>query len=272
MNWKQILIGKWSWKRPFISLTSIYFLLFIIAVFFADRVIFIPPPASYSADDPGLRFLKTSEGESIAYIHLPAEEGKPTLLYSHGNAEDLKDSQPIYDEFHADGLGVFAYDYPGYGVSTGTPNEESTQRAIMACWKHLTASGIPPSSLIITGRSVGGGPSVWLASQTEPAGLVLLSPFKSTFTTAFDLPFPLFPRDRFPNLARIRSFDRPLLVIHGEDDEVIPVSHGQALVDACPSADRKFLGIPYAQHNDLFGMGNGLVFSEVRDFAERVTR
>jgi fermentation-respiration switch protein FrsA (DUF1100 family) len=142
----------------------------------------------------------------------------------------------------------------------------------MACWKHLIASGIPASSIIITGRSVGSGPSVWLASQTEPAGLILISPFKSAFTTAFDLPFPLYPRDRFPNLERIRSFDRPLLVVHGEEDEVIPVSHGRTLVETCPSNEKKFLGIPYAGHNDLFEVGNGLIFSEMRDFAQRIAK
>jgi alpha-beta hydrolase superfamily lysophospholipase len=272
VKWKHILIGKWSWKRPFISLASVYLLLALIAVFFADRLIFIPPPPSYTDEYSGLRFVKTEEGESIAYLHLPAAEGMPTLLYSHGNAEDLAHSEALYEEFHAGGLGVIAYDYPGYGLSTGTPDEASSQRAIMAVWKHLTASGIPPSSIIITGRSVGGGPSVWLASQTEPAGLILISPFKSAFTTAFDLPFPLFPRDRFPNLKRIRSFGRPLLVIHGEDDEVIPVSHGRKLVDACPTKDKKMVGIPYARHNDLFEVGNGLIFSEVRAFAERVAK
>jgi abhydrolase domain-containing protein 17 len=272
VNWKQILIGTWSWKRPFISLASVYLLLALVAVLFADRLIFMPPPSSYTNDHTGLRFMKTEEGESIAFIHMPAAQGMPTLLYSHGNAEDLAHSEALYEEFHASGLGVIAYDYPGYGLSTGTSDEASTQRAIMAVWKHLTASGIPPSSIVITGRSVGGGPSVWLASQTGPAGLVLISPFKSTFTTAFDLPFPLFPRDRFPNLDRIRSFKRPLLVIHGEDDEVIPVSHGRELVDACASADKKFLGIPYARHNDLFEVGNGLIFSEIRGFAERVAK
>lgn len=272
MKWKQILIGTWSWKRPFISLATVYALLSLIAVHFADRLIFIPPPSSYTDEHAGLRFVKTTEGESIAYIHMPAAEGMPTLLYSHGNAEDLAHSEELYDEFHASGLGVIAYDYPGYGLSTGTPDEASTQRAIKAVWKQITASGIPPSSMIITGRSVGSGPSVWLTSQTEPAGLILFSPFKSTFTTAFDLPFPLFPRDRFPNLKRIRSLERPLLVIHGEDDEVIPVTHGRELVDACASADKKFLGIPYTGHNDLFEVGNGLIFSEVRDFAKRVVK
>ena len=193
-----------------------------------------------------------------------------SVLYSHGNAEDLADSQLLYDEFHASGLGVFAYDYPGYGVSTGTPSEESTQRAIMTCWKYLTAKGMPPSSIIITGRSVGGGPSVWLASQTEAAGLILISPFKSAFTTAFDLPFPLFPRDRFPNLDRIRTFDRSFLVIHGEEDEVIPARHGRKLVDACPSKDKKFQGIPNAGHNDLFEIDNGEIFPAIIGFAKRV--
>lgn len=272
MKWKQILIGKWSWKRPFISLASVYLMLAMIAVFFADWLIFIPPSPSYTAVYSGLRFLKTAKGESIAFVHLPAAEGRPTLLYSHGNAEDLADSKTLYDEFHVSGLGVIAYDYPGYGLSTGTPDEASTQRAIMAVWKHLIASGISPSSIIITGRSVGGGPSVWLASQTEPAGLILISPFKSTFTTAFDLPFPLFPRDRFPNLKRIRSLDRPLLVIHGEDDEVIPVSHGRALVEACASSDKKFHSISDAKHDDLFQIGGGEIFPLVRDFTERVAR
>jgi len=270
MNWKRLLIGKWSWKRPFASLASIYVLLALFAVFFADRLIFMPPPSSYTGDHAGLRSLETSGGESIAFVHLPASEGMPTLLYSHGNAEDLAHSQEIYDEFHANGLGVVVYDYPGYGLSTGTPGESSSQRAIMAVWKHLNASGIPPSSIVIVGRSVGGGPSVWLASHVEPAGLVLIAPFKSAFTTAFDLPFPLFPRDRFPNLKRIRTFERPLLVIHGEDDEVIAVSHGRELVDACGSPDKAFHPIPGARHNDLFEIGGGKIFPLVRQFALRV--
>lgn len=272
MNWKRILIGNWSWKRPFISLASIYVLLAFIAVFFADRIIFIPPPPSYTKELAGLGFLETDAGESIAFVHLPAAEGMPTLLYSHGNAEDLAHSQEIYMAFHSMGMGVIAYDYPGYGLSTGTPNENSVQRAIISVWKHLTASGMPPSAIIITGRSVGSGPSVWLASQTEPAGLILISPFKSTFTTAFDLPFPIFPRDRFPNLKRIRSFERPLLVIHGENDEVIPVSHGRELVDACASADKKFHPILGARHNDLFHIRGDEIFPLALDFAERVAK
>ena len=89
MNWKRVLIGEWNWKRPFKSLAWIYLILCLIAVFFADRLLFMPPVPSYGADLKGLFQLRTEKNEQIASIYLPAAEGLPTLLYSHGNAEDL---------------------------------------------------------------------------------------------------------------------------------------------------------------------------------------
>jgi fermentation-respiration switch protein FrsA (DUF1100 family) len=272
MDWKRILIGKWSWQRPLVSLAWIYFLLLLTSCFFADRLIFAPPPPSYTASYLDLGFLKTSGNESIAYLHLPARKGMPTLLYSHGNAEDIVQSTIFYEELHARGLGVFAYDYPGYGLSTGTPNEDSCQRAILAAWNHLTDGGVAPPSIIITGRSVGGGPSVWLASRTKPAGLALISPFRSAFTAAIPTPFSIFPGDRFPNLERIRGLDLPLLVIHGEDDRVIAVSHGRKLYDASPSQDKKLVLIPNAGHNDLYAVAGDEVIEELDEFAKRIAK
>ena len=272
MNWKRILIGNWSWKRPFISLASIYILLSLTACFMADRIIFVPPQSSYAASYPGLRHTKTTHGESIAYVHLPAAKGMPTLLYSHGNAEDLAQSDPLYAELHALGLGVLAYDYPGYGLATGTPDEQSCQRAIKASWDQLISSGIPPSSIIIVGRSVGSGPSVWLASREKPAGLALISPFRSAFTAAISTPFSIFPGDRFPNMARIRSMHHPLLVIHGEEDNVINVSHGKELFAASPVTDKTLKLIPDAGHNDLFNIAGEEIVILLDDFAKRVAK
>jgi hypothetical protein len=270
MNWKKILIGKWSWKRPFISLGSIYFLLFLTSCFFADRILFVPPSPSYTSTYPDLGFLKTTENESIAYVHLLARKGMPTILYSHGNAEDLKQSEVIYAALHDRGLGVMAYDYPGYGLSTGTADEDSCQRAIQAAWKHLTDSGIPASSIIITGRSVGSGPAVWLASREKPGGLALIAPFRSAFTAAIPTPFAIFPGDRFPNMGRIRSMHHPLLIIHGENDRVINVSHGKKLFEASPASDKELHLIPNAGHNDLFNVAGEEIISLLEDFAKRV--
>ncbi len=228
MDWKRILVGKWSWKRPLYSLLSIYLLLAIVAIFFADRLIFIPPPSSYDPDLPGLEHIASSEKESTAIIHLKARPGKPTLLFSHGNAEDMCDWLPVFEEWHSMGLGVMAYDYPGYGQSRGKPTEASCQRSIAQTREALNERGVPDSSIIIVGRSVGSGPSVWLASQMNAKALVLISPFTSAFNVAFPLPFPILPRYRFPNLKRIQKIDTPLLIIHGKNDEVIPFSHGKA--------------------------------------------
>jgi len=269
MNWKRILLGRWSWKRPIISLASIYLLLAITACSFADKLIFQPPPSSYTTMLEGLETIESGESKPIAFIHLKASPGAPTLLYSHGNAEDIGQNMPIFKEWHDRGLGVIAYDYPGYGLSLGTPTEASTQHTIFRIWEHALASGISPSSIIIVGRSIGSGPSVWLSSFVNPAGLILISPLKSAFTTAF--PLPIFPGDRFPNLRRIREIETPLLVIHGENDQVIPISHGEAIHNSSPS-DLKFLAkIPNTGHNDLFHIAAEEIFTHIDAFVSEVT-
>lgn len=269
MDWKRILIGKWSWKRPFQSLLSIYLILAVVAVFFADRIIFIPPAPSYASDFNGLIRLTTESGESVAALHYPARPGMPTLLYSHGNAEDLGQATEFYQAWHEMGFGVFAYDFPGYGQSTGTPDEASCNRSIQSAWNHLVRSGAPATSIVVVCRSVGGGPGTWLASREKPAGLVLIAPFTSAF--AVPIPFPLFPRDRFPNLKLIRSLRTPLLVLHGENDEVIPPSHGRKLVEASPASDKTFSLIRGAGHNDLFEVDGDGIIQQIADFARRVS-
>ena len=267
MDWKRILIGKWSWKRPFYSLISIYLMLVVVAVFFADRIIFIPPPPSYRSDLPGLELIESPEGEVTAVLHLKAEPDKPTLLFSHGNAEDLGDWLPVFGEWHSKGLGVIAYDYPGYGHSSGTASEASCERSISCVRNHLKFNAVPESSVVIVGRSVGSGPSVWLASEMNAKALILISPFTSAFNVAFPLPFPILPRDRFPNLQRIRTISTPLLIIHGENDEVIPFTHGEQLFAASPSNTKEFFAIPGAGHNDLFDVAGEEIIERVANFA-----
>lgn len=270
MDWKRILVGKWTWKRPFISLLWIYLLLGVVAVFFGDRILFMPPFPSYQADNHDLIRLETGTGERIDAFHYPAAPGMPTLLYSHGNAEDIGHGMDLYEKWHQLGFGVLAYEYPGYGHSTGTATESSCQRAIHAAWRHLSASGVKSDSVVIVGRSVGGGPSTWLAETVQPAGLALIAPFTSVYSVAFRA--PIFPRDRFPNLKRIQSMQTPLLVIHGENDEVIPVSHGRKLVEASLAKEKHFSMVPGAGHNDLFEIAGEDIIRQVADFANRVSQ
>jgi pimeloyl-ACP methyl ester carboxylesterase len=268
-KWRRWLIGTWSWKRPLKSLAFIYGCLFLVAVFFTEKLLFFPPSPSYEETSEIIK-LKTKSGNTIAAIDRPSKAGFPTLLYTHGNAEDLGDVFGMADAWQNEGFGVMAYDFPGYGRSSGTPLESTCEEAIEAAWSHLTISkGIAPSRIIIVGRSVGSGPSVWLAERKSPAGLILISPFTSVF--AVRIPVPIFPYDRFPSLKRIPQVQCPLLVIHGEEDTLISASHGRRLVDAPKVADQKFLGIPGAGHNDLFEVGGGDVELAVQNFVLRVS-
>lgn len=269
MRWRRWLIGTWSWKRPLKFLALLYGCLLIVAVFFAEKLFFFPPPPGYENSSQIIKLI-TSEGDSIAAIHRPAKPGFPTFLYTHGNAEDLADVSDLADTWQNEGFGVLAYDFPGYGLSTGKPLEHSCEAAIDAAWEYLNkTTGVLPSKIIIVGRSVGTGPSVWLAEKRTAAGLILLSPFTSVF--AVRIPIPILPCDRFPNLKRIAHVRCPLLVIHGEADTLISQSHGRKLVDAATVTDKHFIGIPGAGHNDLFEVGGEHIDKAISDFAKRVS-
>lgn len=251
MNWKRILIGKWSWSRPFKTIAWVYGILLVIALFFADFLIFQPPGTPYSINEANFTLINDSDGSSIAAYFRPAGEGMPTLLWSHGNAENLSSVKHAMDGLNEMGFGVLAYDYPGYGDSPGKPSEEGCQDAIALAYQYLVKDKkIPPSKIILAGQSVGSGPTCWLAETHEHGAVLLISPFLSAFRTVTRI--PLFPGDRFPNLHRIKNISTPLLVIHGEDDKVIPFAHGKKLFELSPSDQKTFLPIPDAGHNDLF--------------------
>lgn len=260
----RILHHRWRWLS--VPLAA-YAALALFACTLADRMIFMPPPPGYAPGAKALVRFETTAGESISALHFPAPPGRPTLIYSHGNAEDIGHSLPLYQAFHRAGLGVIAYDYPGYGHSTGRPTEKSTERAIEAAWRYLTDDlAIPPSDIVIVGRSVGSGPSVWLDQQVEARALVLISPFTSAFAVRPPA-HRLLPGDRFPNLARIRHSRTPLLVIHGEADRIIPASHGRALLDASAAGKKRHLVIPAAGHNDLFHAAHDEMVEAIASFA-----
>jgi len=212
-------------------------------------MIFLPPPATYRSG-PEIVELRTADGIRIAALHLPNPSGDYTLLYSHGNAEDLGAVRPLLVRLRAIGFSVFAYDYRGYGASEGRPSERGAYADIDAAYAYLTtALGIPPARIIAYGRSVGSGPAVDLAARRPIGGLVV----ESAFTTAFRVltRVPLLPFDRFRNIDKIGRVRCPVLVMHGRADEVVPLAHGEALWRAAPQPKR-FLWADGAGHNDFW--------------------
>eukprot|EP00978_Attheya_sp_CCMP212_P003060 scaffold6240_cov59-Attheya_sp.AAC.3 len=145
----------------------------------------------------------------ISAFFIPRKKAKVTLLFSHGNAEDLGMMYNKMKEVaRVVGVNVMAYDYTGYGYSSGsTPSEEMCYKNIEAAFNYLTnVKGIPPSHIVVYGRSLGSGPSCYLAAKTAKEGksvaaLILHSPFLSIFRIVMDCGFSI-SGDMFKNIAQ----------------------------------------------------------------------
>jgi fermentation-respiration switch protein FrsA (DUF1100 family) len=266
-RWRRWLIGRWSLKRLLRSLIIIYVTVCLYVWFTADRKIFLPPAPSYGRS-LDLLTVVTDNGHNLAALSLPNADANYTLIYSHGNAEDLGQIRPVLEILRQAGTSVVGYDYSGYGLSGGRPSERQAYQDIRAVYRYTVDElGVPPEQIVIHGRSVGGGPSLHLAMQEPIAGLIL----ESTFTSAFRvvLPFPVFPFDKFPNRDRIPQIDCPVLILHGEADRTIPLWHGQTLYELAPEP-KQAVWIPEATHNDLVWVAGDRYGETVRSFLNRL--
>jgi fermentation-respiration switch protein FrsA (DUF1100 family) len=201
-----------------------------------------------------LIWLNTELGEVIPAFYIQREGAHFTMLFSHANAEDLGLIIRYFREFsHALQVNVFAYEYTGYGMSTGTPQEKNVYADIEAAFKYLRdIIGVPWTQIVLYGRSVGCGPSCHLASKTAVRGVVLQTPCMSIYRVPFHFRFTL-PGDLFTNIDKIDKMCSPVYIIHGTRDEIVPCWHGQAMYEAFHKRGLAFE--PYwvdgADHNGL---------------------
>ncbi|TVU54654.1 MAG: alpha/beta hydrolase [Arthrospira sp. PLM2.Bin9] len=266
---KKWVFGDFSLRRIVTSILAIYIIVGVWAYFKSDRLIFLPRPPSYEKTED-LTFLTTLDGVPIAALYLPNPTAQYTILYSHGNAEDLGDIRPRLESLRDIGFSVFAYDYPGYGLSGGTPSVAGAYQAIEAAYYYLTqVLQVPPERIIVYGRSVGSGPSTHLAARKLVGGLVIESGFISTFRVVTRI--PIFPFDRFPNLANLQNVEVPVLIIHGDRDRVIPFDHGQRLYDDF-DGPKMSLWVEGAGHNDLLEVAGDRYVETLLKFTEMLSK
>jgi len=260
---RRLLIPELGLFRILIPLAFIYAVVAAWAWFYSDRMIFLPPPPSYS-DRPEILKVPTEGGERIAAIYLANPVAAYTLLVSHGNAEDLGSVVSLLPGLAHLGFSVFAYDYRGYGLSGGTPSERRVYADIDGAYDYLTGQlHVPPQRIIAYGRSLGAGAAVDLAARRPVGGLILESPFLSAFRVITRV--PLFPFDKFRNADKIGRVRCPLLVMHGEADEIVPLWHGRQLFDKAPGP-KIFVAIPGAHHNDFMWVAGARYGRALRDF------
>ena len=245
-----------------------FYLLALLSLLTVDRIIFLPPPIKKEDLQRAIE-LKCSDGAHVLGRYLPAEDGKPTLLWSFGNGENIVTVEKKAKQFHQAGFGVLTYNYRGYGLEYEEPSEEGCYLAIEGAYRHLVDElKVPSSKILLVGQSVGSGPTCWLATQKKHAGVVLITPFISAYRTVTGI--PLFPGDRFVNIDRIEKMKERLLVIHGTADGVVPFSHGERLFKLSPSSEKEFLSIKGGGHNDLFIVASDQIMSAFDQLAEKI--
>jgi fermentation-respiration switch protein FrsA (DUF1100 family) len=209
--------------------------------------------------DTGLEYrdlgFETADGERLHGWWIAGREPRlGHILFCHGNAGNIGDRLLEASVLTGVGFDVLLFDYRGYGASTGRPDEDGTYLDARAALDVLISQPEADSERVVyLGESLGGAVALALALQSPPSGLIL----QSTFTSVRDVArrhYPIIPRgvipDAYPSARRIGRLRAPVLVLHGDRDEIVPVEQGRALFDA--AAQPKRLHVFHgAGHNDL---------------------
>jgi len=235
-----------------------------VAAYFGNRLfMYFPDPTRVAPAEAGLESVKeieiaVADGVTLVAWHAPAKGNRPTILYFHGNAANAANRAPKIETMRENGFGVFYLNNRGYGGSGGRPTEENNVADAIAAYDHLTGLGIAGGRIVAFGESLGSGQAVRLAAARPVAAVVLEAPLTSTVdvarSTYFWLPLGLLITDQYDIERNIRSVTAPVLVLHGEQDAVIPVEMGLRVYRAANEPKRIEL-FPQGAHYDLFDHG-----------------
>ncbi len=252
-------------KRIVLILVIAYVVLCVLAWLLQRGLLFLPDtsdptiPSSEAAAGLVNVSLTTTDSVELQSWFWPRAEAKGIVVLFHGNAGNRGDRLAWMRRVHAMGWSVLVPDYRGYGGSAGSPSEDGLYLDGEAAWAYARAEGA--ERIVLAGSSVGSGVAVELAVRKDAAGLLLSSAPTSVARVGQDaypfLPVMLLMRDRFDNIGKVARVGCPLLLLHGEDDEIVSFDHAQKLLAA--AAEPKSL-VPFADrgHNDLwYAEGDG---------------
>jgi fermentation-respiration switch protein FrsA (DUF1100 family) len=204
------------------------------------------------------RELIMADGEKIVTWWGKAQPGCPTLLYVHGNGGSLVTRSERIRKYMAHGYGIVMMTYRGFGGSTGRPTETANVSDAKEVYEAVRASGIPARDIVIYGESLGTGVAVQVVAEKAVGGVILDAPYTSIVDLA-TLHYPYLPArwlmtDRYETLRFAARVKAPVLIVHGEADDIIPVAMSRQVAAALtgPVQVATFAGAGHSDHY-LFG-------------------
>lgn len=237
-----------------------YFLVLVAIYFLQERLLFHPTKRAadhrYAFGDDVTEVAIEVPGAKLSALHLRNRSPRLLVLYLHGNAGDLETWFTRVEQWRGMDADVLMLDYRGYGKSTGVITSEAQLRAdVRAAWDSVVGQyeGVPK---VIVGRSLGTALAAGLAAQVQPDLTVLVSPYSSMSAMAA-LQFPWVPGAvlRYPldTVHDVAKIDGPVLVLHGAQDDLIPIAQGEAVAAAAKRGE--MVAIEGAGHNDVHSPG-----------------
>jgi len=273
------LLQSFSLMFSRILIPILIFLVFMLAYlkYFERKGIYYPTrEIDFTPIDVGLKyadvFFDTDDNLKLNGWFIPAEDPRGTLLFCHGNAGNISHRIEIIKIFNKLNLNVFIFDYRGYGRSQGSPTEAGLYRDAQAAYKYLLSKkDINNEAIVIYGKSIGANVAIDLASKVKAA--VLIS--ESGFSSAYDMGKRLFPylpvkwiiTIKYDALTRIKNITIPKLIIHSQDDEIVPFKLGKKLFEAAPPP-KEFYKMS-GGHNEAFFMAGEEYSVRINNFLDR---
>lgn len=247
--------------------SAAFYVAVIVLLFLVQRsLLYLPgglPGEPAAAGVPEMRVvtLRTGDGLDLLAWHAPPSgPSQPTLALFHGNGGHIGLLAGKARVFIDAGYGLLLPEYRGYGGNPGRPTEEGLYADARAALDWLAGRGVAGDDLVLYGESLGSGVAVQMATERRAAALVLEAPYTSipdVGATRYPwAPVRFLTLDRFDSLAKIKTVEAPLLVVHGGDDQVVPFRLGQRLFDAAREPKQAHF-LPLGGHGDLYTRGAG---------------
>jgi fermentation-respiration switch protein FrsA (DUF1100 family) len=219
--------------------------------------------------------FSAEDGTRLFGWYLQATPDAPVLLWCHGNAGNLIHRLDNMAALYRVGLSLFIFDYRGYGLSEGHPSEAGFYQDALAAYQYVTDTRrVTAERLVLFGRSVGAAVAGDVAAKRPAAGLILEGAFPSIEAVVkhyyYGLPLHWLISSRFPLVDKLKQVRMPVLVIHGEQDDIIPVELGRSVFNAAPAPKSLYL-VPGAGHNDCYVVGASAYFSRLNQFIRTST-
>ena len=253
------------WMIALAALVSFIYLTIAIGLYsYQRKLLYLPDQQPLSLTQTGLTgineiTLKTTDGERLQAWYLPAKPDQPTLLFFHGNGGSIAGRVDRLAFYQQQGFGALFVSYRGYGTSTGSPDQDGLINDALASHNWLVEQNIAAEKIILVGESLGAGVAAQLAIRRPVRALIMEAPFTSTVDVAratyWWLPLDFLMKDKFETIAIIDQIKVPVLIVHGEHDEITSVEQGKQLFVKA-NAPKTLKIIKDGTHNGIMDQGS----------------